>query len=339
MIEQKSAPKGIGFSVDRSLFVGVKGWDQLPERLEGNFVSWMNKSEKRVEVHYPKEAKADGSIPEDVFMLHKLLAHGFRYELGEKNRPRPVRDVRAALRASPRDAGGGAAADEADNEEADDAERRYVDIKYEEGSVMKEQRWYYEKPEAIKKDAGPEKRPASINRQASAVDTPWKMIINAAMPPRLVKGLLHFFNERLDDSDTDHRQTTLYGEVLVFLSSLPALCLVKGVPLKDCWSETEKPGDLFPPLRFGRHGISKHRWKILRGLAGAYYPVSEEAQPIFSDWANGPRFEPSGYSAGGRSTFSTTTTPSYSTRRRSSDLTSSCRRTMGRSRRRALLSS
>eukprot|EP00966_Prymnesium_polylepis_P327533 7383405-Prymnesium_polylepis.1 len=46
-----------------------------------------------------------------------------------------------------------------------------------------------------------------------------------------------------------------------------------------------------------------------------------------------------GATAGGRSTFSTTTTPSYSTRRRSSDLTSSCRRTMGRSRRRALLSS
>eukprot|EP00966_Prymnesium_polylepis_P334703 7390073-Prymnesium_polylepis.1 len=45
-------------------------------------------------------------------------------------------------------------------------------------------------------------------------------------------------------------------------------------------------------MRFGRHGISRNRWDVLRRLAGLYFPVSEVAQLIFPDWKEGPRFDP-----------------------------------------------
>jgi hypothetical protein len=249
------------------LFVGVKGWDELPARLEGNFVAWISKADKRVKVNYPKEAKDDGIIPEDVFMLHKLLAHGFRYEMGEKNRPRPVRDVRAMLRAAPQaqgagDAAGAAGAAEDGDESEDDDDRRFVDIRYEEGAATKEQRWYFEKPDAIKKDAGPVARAASLNRLPSAIDTPWKAVVNAAMPPRLVEGLLRFMNERLDDSDHDNRKTT-YGEVLAFLSALLALCLIRGVPLAEWSAGPSTRSRATCSRRYGLAGMASARtaWK------------------------------------------------------------------------------
>eukprot|EP00965_Chrysotila_dentata_P213951 6187941-Pleurochrysis_carterae.AAC.1 len=66
-----------------------------------------------------------------------------------------------------------------------------VAVKYTEGGRECMQVWTYETPEAVKEDARTQPRfKPSINCANSELRTPYATFINAAMPPKMLEGLV-----------------------------------------------------------------------------------------------------------------------------------------------------
>eukprot|EP00965_Chrysotila_dentata_P001302 42454-Pleurochrysis_carterae.AAC.1 len=90
--------------------------------------------------------------------------------------------------------------------------RRYIDVTCTDGQVEKVQRWWCEEPEAVTQDQRTALRTKpKINREPSAISTPFKMLL-ARLPPDYLNGMVTFFNQRLGDKELNTRPTTK-GEI------------------------------------------------------------------------------------------------------------------------------
>jgi hypothetical protein len=74
--------------------------------------------------------------------------------------------------------------------------------------------------------------------------------------------------------DDWHRKTTT-GEVIQSWGYYVALALNPSVPVDNAWQDDMKPGDLFPPMAMGRHGMHKNRFRRMRELQAMMFSKDE----------------------------------------------------------------
>ena len=260
LLMQFSSPKDIYCTVGNSLWPGVA---DLPPEIQGRVLQWQNKERVQLRINWQEP---DGTWKYDTDDLHTLLAHGLKLIKGPRGE---ALHLRGAARA----------------EAAAAATKRTIDVPYLEGALPKVQTWTVEPdPEAIVVDARTAPRfRATLNRRTEDVNTPYKMWRNAMLPPKLVDNMMAAFNLRLDGKSRRTRQTSK-GEVVRFLSYMPALALHPGTPLKKAWQRVRGPKDVGPPLEMGIHGMSKERFETLLGLAGKVYPLNQAEVDTDNAW-------------------------------------------------------
>ena len=104
-----------------------------------------------------------------------------------------------------------------------------------------------------------------------------KMLFNVGLFTPFATQCSNWFNERFDKTKKDdwNRRTTP-GEVLRSWGYYIALSMNPSVPYQEAWRKKSQPGDLFPPLAMGRHGMVKNRLSRLKMLQGMMFSKDEQ---------------------------------------------------------------
>ena len=183
----------IRFSVASVLWADREFFTDLPARVLGTFARWIRKDQLMPSINWD-----DGGRDTNVG-LTELLAAGMKLEPYADNRrpPKPKRWDYATQGGAAHAAAPAAAA----------AERRFVDIKYNEGGRTDlTQKWYYETPEAISVDQRQDERqrPTIKGRDKSDYNTAYGMWANVCLPMNYIKAMFDvtgYLNERLNGRD------------------------------------------------------------------------------------------------------------------------------------------
>eukprot|EP00965_Chrysotila_dentata_P132023 4364530-Pleurochrysis_carterae.AAC.1 len=68
------------------------------------------------------------------------------------------------------------------------------------------------------------------------------------MPPKMLEGLVTFWNQRPSGKDFQNRKAT-NGEAICFCGYMAAIALYTGEKVEDSmWRDLPLPGDILPPL-------------------------------------------------------------------------------------------
>ena len=164
----------------------------------------------------------------------------------------------------------------------DGAQVPYHDL----GGRAEVQVWDVNGPEYIKVDwRDGERFRASISLNLSKFNTLERMLFNVALPMDFATECRDFFNERLTPNGKDewNRKTTT-GEVVRSWGYYVALALNPSVAVEESWRTTPLPGDLFPPLAMGKHGLTKNRFKKMRELQGQMFSKDEDGLDENDPW-------------------------------------------------------
>ena len=159
-------------------------------------------------------------------------------------------------------------------------------IDYTEGDAHLRQIWDVRGPTFVKEDWRPGERfRAQIALPAAKYNSLEKMLFNVALFTPFAAKCADFFNERLTEgANTDWDRKTTRGEVVQFWGYLVALALNPSVPVADAWATKEEPGDLFTPLRMGRHGMHKNRFRRLEALQAQMFSKDEDELDENDPW-------------------------------------------------------
>ena len=112
-----------------------------------------------------------------------------------------------------------------------------------------------------------------------------KMLFNVGLFTPFATECAAWFNERLDKKKKDDwNRPTTPGEVLQSWGYYIALALNPSVPISEAWRVKKQPGDLFPPLEMGKHGLTKNRLARLRGLQAMMFSKDEDELDENDPW-------------------------------------------------------
>ena len=236
----------------------------MPDQLTGHILQWNAKSTFAIKLHFNLDNAYD-----NCFMSQVLRpSFNFHFILGKNGTQIPTLSERTRLRAG-----------EPEEAAAPEAERTFVDIEYTEGGETKTQRWFHEQPTAIAQDARTAERfPASLNVPLQDVQTPFKMFLFAALPPKFVAGCVAYFNTRgklgRPGHSFAHRECTT-GEIVKWFCIILTLCLYPGDPVAEMWHDKMMESDLLGPPCLGQYGICKNRHELFMSLFSKLYDESE----------------------------------------------------------------
>ena len=166
----------------------------------------------------------------------------------------------------------------------------YTDL----GGLKQVQIWDVRGPTYVKEDWRPGERfRARLNIEASKTNTLESMLFNVGLVTDYAKQVTEWANQRLmvkgqdgatKDGDSDWNRPTTQGEVLSMWGYMVTLALNPSVPVEEAWRVKPQPGDLFPPLDIGKHGMHKNRFKKLRELMGMPFPKAEMQLDATDPW-------------------------------------------------------
>ena len=146
--------------------------------------------------------------------------------------------------------------------------------------------WNVRGPQFVKEDWRPGERfRAKLIPSTNNTNTLEKMLFNVGLITPFATQCATWMNERLDFyGKDDWNRPTSPGEVLASWGYYVALALNPSVPVEQAWRKKRQPGDLFPPLDMGRHGIHKNRFKKLQQLQAMMFSKDEDELDENDPW-------------------------------------------------------
>lgn len=166
-------------------------------------------------------------------------------------------------------------AEQADDEDDDDETVQEAEVDCH-GQI-----WSAAEPEGVATDARdkPRTKP-SLLRGDLTTDTIDKLF-NLFLPPAWIEDTIKYTNRKLDEHDAAHKKIDK-GELLRWWGYTLSLSLNTGTPVEKMWTHEQSGESVLPAPRMGRHGMSKNRWKAIRG-ALAFGP-SDDASFDRNEW-------------------------------------------------------
>ena len=154
------------------------------------------------------------------------------------------------------------------------------------GGRSQVQIWDVRGSQFVREDWRPGERfRGTLMLSATKTNTLESMLFNVGLFTPFAQDCASFFNERLDPKgEKDWNRPTTAGEVLQSWGYYITLALNPSVPVEQAWRKKRQPGDLFPPLDMGRHGMSKNRLKKMRELQAQMFSVDEDELDANDPW-------------------------------------------------------
>lgn len=271
ILMEQSTIKEVRFSIGKIFWADRDFYAGLDERIFGTLKQWVNTRELKPKILW------DDGMEDTAVSLHELLPPEVQFKLEPyaNGNSAPKRSRRTAAPAAPPAA----------------ADRRHVDIDYKVGNAMRQQRWFYETPEAIHVDARQDERQRpQINRESHLYQTAYGMFVHVALPMPWIKkmfGDTGYINQRLDGTSEDyrHRKTTV-GEGIQFICYRLCIANNPGRPVRAMWQDKIHPGEksTMPPPAIGRFGMSENRFIHLQSLVAMQFSVSEAELDKADPW-------------------------------------------------------